>query len=86
MVNLNYKSWIKSNNFRKLLIKYEDFETEKYSTFRDIIIFVNTLMNKTERVDKKKLEKAIETLINFKVPQKKKENNGKVLMKHRIQR
>ena len=71
----HYKSWIKSNNFRKLLIKYEDFETEKYSTFRDIIIFVNTLMNKTERVDKKKLEKAIETT-NFKVLKEKENKEG----------
>ena len=57
----HYKSWIKSKNFRKLLIKYEDLENDKYSTFRDIIIFVNALLNRTERIDKKKLEKAIET-------------------------
>ena len=71
----HYNSWIKSHNFRKLLVKYEDFENEKYSAFRDIIIFVNTLLNKTERIDKKKLERAIETT-NFTVLKNKEKNEG----------
>ncbi len=71
----HYRSWVKSKNFRKLLIKYEDFEDNKYRTFRDIIIFVNTLMNNTERVDEAKLEKAIEST-NFNVLKNKEKNEG----------
>ncbi len=71
----HYKSWVKSHNFRKLLVKYEDFENDKYSTFRDIVIFVNALLNKTERVDKKKLEKAIETT-NFTVLKNREKKEG----------
>ena len=71
----HYKSWCKSKNFRKLIVKYEDFENNKYETFRDIIVFTNTLLNKTERVDRKKLDRAIETT-NFSVLKNKEEKEG----------
>jgi hypothetical protein len=57
----HYLSWKRNNQFRRLIIKYEDLLTNRYETFRDIIVFTNTLLNKTEGVDKKKLEKAIKT-------------------------
>ena len=66
----NYLSWFRDNRFRRLFIKYEDLITNKYETFRDIIIFTNTLMNKVEGVNKLKLQKAIETT-NFNVLKKK---------------
>ena len=66
----NYLSWLKDNRFRRLFVKYEDLITNKYETFRDIIVFTNTLMNRVEGVDKSKLQKAIETT-NFNVLKKK---------------
>jgi len=66
----NYLSWIRNNQFRKLFVKYEDLVTNKYETFRDIIVFTNTLMNRVEGVNKSKLQKAIETT-NFNVLKKK---------------
>ena len=57
----NYLSWFKDSRFRRLFIKYEDLITNKYETFRDIIVFTNTLMNKVEGVNKSKLQKAIES-------------------------
>ena len=66
----NYLSWLRNNQFRRLFIKYEDLVTNKYETFRDIIVFTNTLMNKVEGVNKSKLQKAIETT-NFDVLKKK---------------
>ena len=66
----NYLSWLKNNQFRKLFIKYEDLITNKYETFRDLIVFTNTLMNRVEGVDKSKLQKAIETT-NFDILKKK---------------
>lgn len=62
----NYLSWLRYNDFRRLFIKYEDLLENKYETFRDIIVFSNTLMNRPEGVDKSKLQKAIETT-NFSV-------------------
>ena len=62
----NYLSWLRYNKFRRLFIKYEDLLENKYETFRDIIVFSNALMNRTEGVDKSKLQKAIETT-NFDV-------------------
>ena len=66
----NYLSWLRNNQFRRLFIKYEDLITNKYETFRDIIVFTNTLMNRAEGVDKSKLQKAIETT-NFNILKKK---------------
>ena len=66
----NYLSWFRNNQFRRLFIKYEDLITNKYETFRDIIVFTNTLMNKVEGVNKSRLQKAIETT-NFDVLKKK---------------
>ena len=71
----HYRSWVKSKQFRRLIIKYEDLLTNKYETFRDIIVFTNTLLNKTDGVNKKKLQKAIETT-NFKILKNKEINEG----------
>ena len=66
----NYLSWLRNGQFRRLFVKYEDLITNKYETFRDIIVFTNTLMNKVEGVNKSKLQKAIETT-NFDILKKK---------------
>ena len=66
----NYLSWLRNKQFRRFFVKYEDLITNKYETFRDIIVFTNTLMNRVEGVDKSKLQKAIETT-NFNVLKKK---------------
>tara|TARA_B110000027_G_scaffold123099_1_gene138603 strand:- start:267 stop:1121 length:855 start_codon:yes stop_codon:yes gene_type:complete len=71
----NYLSWLRYNKFRRLFIKYEDLLENKYETFRDIIVFTNTLMNRTEGVDKSKLQKAIETT-NFDVLKNKEVNES----------
>ena len=66
----NYLSWLRNSQFRKLFVKYEDLVENKYETFRDIVVFTNTLMNKVEGVNKSKLQKAIETT-NFDILKKK---------------
>ena len=66
----NYLSWLRNNQFRRLFVKYEDLISNKYETFRDIIVFTNTLMNRVEGIDKSKLQKAIETT-NFDILKKK---------------
>ena len=71
----HYKSWVKSKNFRKLIVRYEDFEKKKYETFRGIVEFTNTLLNKTEKINEVKLERAIETT-NFNVLKNKEKNEG----------
>ena len=71
----HYESWSKTNKYRKIIINYEDLKNNKLNIFRDVIIFVNTLLNRTERIDLKKLEKAIETT-NFNVLKKKEIDEG----------
>ena len=57
----HYTSWSTTKKYRKLLIKYEELKDNKYEIFRDIIVYVNTLLNRTERVNKEKLKRAIES-------------------------
>ena len=71
----HYLSWMENNQFRRLIVKYEDLLSNNYETFRDIIVFTITLLNRTDGVDKKKLLKAIETT-NFNVLKKKEINDG----------
>ena len=66
----NYLSWLRNNKFRRLFVKYEDLIENRYETFRDLIVFTNTLMNNVEGVNKLKLQKAIETT-NFNILKKK---------------
>ena len=70
----NYLSWRKYNKIRRLFIKYEDLINNKYETFRDIVVFINTLMNNIESVDKNKLHQAIKTT-NFDTLKNKEINN-----------
>ena len=62
----NYTSWLRNNHFRRLFVRYEDLILNKYETFRDIVVFTNTLMNRVEGVNKSKLQKSIETT-NFNI-------------------
>ena len=71
----NYLSWFNNNQFRRLFVKYEDLISNKYETFRDIIVFTNTLMNRVEGINKSKLQKAIETT-NFDVLKKREMNEA----------
>ncbi len=71
----HYKSWATTKNFRKLIIKYEDLENNKYETFRDVIVFLNAISNRTERVNKQKLKNAIDST-NFTVLKNLEQNKG----------
>lgn len=71
----HYLSWAQNNQFRRLIVKYEDLLFNKYEAFRDIIVFTNTLLNRAEGVDKSKLLKAIKTT-NFNVLRKNEIKDG----------
>jgi len=65
----HYKSWNNSKLYRMLTIRYEDMENDPYKTFRDIVVFVNTICKFNNRVDNNKILKAIEST-NFEKLQK----------------
>jgi len=58
---INYQSWLNNNFFRRLTIRYEDMVTNPKQTFRDIIIFVNTICRFNDNFDLKKFNNAVET-------------------------
>ena len=52
----HYKSWFSIKDFRIMLIKYEDLQDRKFEIFLDLVKFVNSLADKDENVNEKKLE------------------------------
>ncbi len=55
----HYKSWKNSKDFETLFIKYEYLEHDKYNTFKKIVLFINKLSKKEDKIDEKKLQNSI---------------------------
>ena len=71
----HYKSWFSIKDFRIMLIKYEDLQDRKFEIFLDLVKFVNSLADKNEKVNEKKLEKSIKST-NFSVLKNSERNHG----------
>jgi len=56
---LNEKSWVENKNFPVLTIKYEDLQSETFTTFKKVLDFINKLTNSKNSVDRKKAKKSI---------------------------
>ena len=69
---MHYKSWLNNDVFKKMIIRYEDLENNSHEIFYKLIDFTNSLMRRNDKVDEKKLKKAIETT-NFDNLRKKEE-------------
>ena len=58
----NYNSWKHFNKFNKyLLIKYEDIVSKPDVIFQDVLKFIAKISNTNLKIDKKKMENAINT-------------------------
>ena len=57
--SLNQKSWIENKKFPVLLIKYEDLVGETFFVIKNIIQFINKLMNNKQAFNKDKAVNAI---------------------------
>ena len=71
----HYKSWKNYKDFEILFIKYEDLKNEKYDTFKKIILFINNILKKNNKIDEKKLLNSINST-NFNNLKNKEENEG----------
>ena len=71
----HYKSWKNNSNFEVLFIKYEDFETNKEETFKKVILFINKLTNRDQKIDEKKFVNSIKST-NFTNLKNKELNEG----------
>ena len=71
----HYKSWIKNQKFKTLLVKYEDLERDCYSTSLKLIQYILLLKGKESKVDEKKLFRSIEST-KFDVLKKKEKDLG----------
>ena len=71
----HYKSWIKNQKLKTLLVKYEDLERDCYSTSLKLIQYILLLKGNESKVDEKKLFRSIEST-KFDVLKKKENDFG----------
>ncbi len=68
----HHKSWITNKQFKTLLVKYEDLENHTFKTFEKIVLFINKVLNKDEKINKDKLQKIIDNITFEKLKEKEK--------------
>ncbi len=71
----HYKSWIRNQKFKTLLVKYEDLEKDCYSTSFKLIQYILLLKGQENKVDENKLFRSIEST-KFNVLKKKEKDFG----------
>ncbi len=71
----HYKSWKNCEDFKVLFLKYEDIENDKYETFKKILLFINGISKKENKIDEKKLINSINST-NFNNLKNKEKNEG----------
>ena len=71
----HYKSWINNNLFKKMVIKYEDLENDTFKTLKNLIIYINSLFQINEKIDKIKINNCIKTT-NFEILKNKEKKEG----------
>ena len=59
----NYKSWKVQKKIPIKIIKYEDLLKETYLIFKDLINFINMIVNNSEHINKDKLKKVIDSTL-----------------------
>ena len=59
----NYKSWKVQKKIPIKIIKYEDPLNETYLIFKDLINFINMLVNNGEQINRDKLKKVIDSTL-----------------------
>ena len=71
----HYKSWMSNNQYKRIIIKYEDLEKNTFETFEKLIIFINNLTNDKKKIDKEKILNSIKST-NFSILKKKEKEEG----------
>ena len=71
----HYKSWINNNLFKKMVIKYEDLENNTFKTLKNLIIYINNLLQENEKIDEIKINNCIKTT-NFEILKHKEKKEG----------
>mgnify|MGYP001164076114 FL=1 len=71
----HFKSWSNIRSFKTILIRYEDLEKNSENIFKNLIQFVNKLLNNNQGIDYQKFSKALETT-KFNFLKKKEQEKG----------
>jgi len=73
--SVNYQSWINNKIFKIKLIKYEDLEKNTYAIMKEIIFFINKIINSKTKFNPEKLKNSINNTTFEKLKSKEK-NEG----------
>ena len=68
----HYKSWKNNKQFNIFFIRYEDLESKTLDTFREIILFINKILDKHEKIDVDRVKKIISSIDFDKLKNKEK--------------
>ncbi len=71
----HYKSWIRNQKFKTLLVKYEDLERDCYSTSLKLIQYILLLKGQENKVDENRLFRSIQST-KFDLLKKKEKDLG----------
>ena len=73
--DLHLKSWTENTLYQTHVIRYEDLISDTYSTFEQIIYFINKITNAKNEIDKEKAKLCVKNC-NFENLKKLENNNG----------
>jgi len=71
----NYKSWKTQNEIPIKIIRYEDLLNETYVVFKDVLDFINKVLNIKEKVNKNKVKNSVSSTF-FHTLKNEEEKNG----------
>ena len=71
----NYKSWKIQKQIPVKIIRYEDLLKETYTVFKEILEFINKILNTKEKINKDKLKNSVRTTL-FDVLKNDEKKNG----------
>ena len=70
----NYKSWKIQKEIPIKIIQYEDLLKETYVVFKDVIEFINKILNIKEKINKDKLKNSVSSTFFHKLKNEEKKN------------
>ena len=65
----HYQSWTQQKNFPIKIIKYEDLNNKTYETFKEIIKFIDNIINSTKKFDALKAKNTVQSTTFSKMKQ-----------------
>ena len=70
----NYRSWKNQSEIPIKIIRYEDLLNETYAVFKDVLEFINKVLNIKEKLNKNKIKNSVSSTFFHKLKNEEKKN------------